>query len=211
MISNVYVIGSAWFFIYLGIIFLVGRRADCSWNCPCVGIRDTAGHAFRSKTLKGDLFWNLRHIKWILFASIILYLILIYAFPQTQFTYMYTGLFWIINLALYYASLILIPWTGNRNYCRYLCPWGSLYGAIGKLGFFKIVADREKCVNCRICEATCDMGVPIKTLIREKGEINTADCVGCGRCVTQCPRNALRMVDFRDYLPGFQEKIKKTS
>jgi hypothetical protein len=35
---NHHLFGTAWFFIYLVIIFLVGRRADCSWNCPCAGI-----------------------------------------------------------------------------------------------------------------------------------------------------------------------------
>ena len=44
---NHHTFGTPWFFIYLVIIFLIGRRADCSWNCTCVGIRDTAGEPFR--------------------------------------------------------------------------------------------------------------------------------------------------------------------
>ena len=106
--------------------------------------------------------------------------------------------FMIVNMGIYFASLLVIPWTGNRNYCRYLCPWGSLYGLIGKWGFFKIVADKEECLECGSCEDVCDLGVPIQSLIQEKGEINVADCVGCGRCVQACPSEALRLVDVRD-------------
>lgn len=197
---NHHLIGSVWFFVYLVIVFCMGRRADCSWNCPCVGIRDTAGNAFRSKTVKGGIFWHLRHVKWLFLASLILYFLLVVISPRSIMTQMYIGLFWMINLGLYFLSLLVIPWTGNRNYCRYLCPWGTLYGVIGKLGFFRILADRDRCAGCRICESVCDMGLPIVSLIQKNGEIRTTDCVGCGRCVTECPKEALRMVDIRDTL-----------
>lgn len=197
---NHHVVGSTWFFAYLVIIFLFGRRADCSWNCPCVGIRDTAGDIFRPHTIKGEWLWKLRHFKWIFLASLIVYLILYFAIPHSITTLVYARDFMVVNMGIYFASLLVIPWTGNRNYCRYLCPWGSLYGLIGKLGFFKVVADKEQCIECDICEDICDMGVPILSLIREKGEINVADCVGCGRCVQECPTEALRLVDVRDAL-----------
>jgi len=197
---NHHIIGSIWFYAYLVIIFCFGRRADCSWNCPCVGIRDTAGDAFRGRTLKGSWFWKLRHVKWLFLASLLVYLSLFLAFPRSLTTRKYIYLFWVANMGAYFASLLVIPWSGNRNYCRFLCPWGALYGIISKLGFYRIVADKEKCVPCKICEANCDMGIPIKSLVQKHGEINVPDCVGCGRCVTECPRGALRFVDIRDYL-----------
>lgn len=193
-------IGSVWFYAYLVIIFCFGRRADCGWNCPCVGIRDTAGNAFRDKTLKGDWFWKLRHVKWLFLASLLLYLFLLFAFPTSLHARKYMYFFWTANMGIYFASLLVIPWTGNRNYCRYFCPWGALYGLISRLGFYKIVADREKCVPCKMCEANCDMGIPIKSLVQNRGVINVPDCVGCGRCVTECPRGALHFVDVRDYI-----------
>jgi len=197
---NHHFIGSVWFYAYLVIILCFGRRADCSWNCPCVGIRDTAGDAFRGKTLKGGWFWKLRHVKWLFLASLLVYLFLILFFPMSLAISQYIYLFWVVNMGVYFASLLVIPWTGNRNYCRWLCPWAALYGIISKLGFYKIVADKEKCVTCNICEVNCDMGIPIKSLIQKYGEINSPDCIGCGRCVTECPTGALRFVDIRDYL-----------
>jgi glutamate synthase (NADPH/NADH) small chain len=197
---NHHLIGSAWFFAYLLIVFFFGRRADCSWNCPCVGIRDTAGDAFRGKTLKGGWFWKLRSVKWIFLAGLVVYLFLLFAFPFSFNTRKFIDFFWLITTALYFASFLVVPWTGNRNYCRYLCPWGALYGLIGKIGFFKITADRQKCVPCQICEANCDMGIPIRSLVQKYGEIKVSDCVGCGRCVSKCPRQALKIVDIRDSL-----------
>lgn len=40
------------FFLSLVLVALFGRRAVCSWNCPCVGTRDTIGAAFRKETIK---------------------------------------------------------------------------------------------------------------------------------------------------------------
>jgi ferredoxin len=42
------------------------------------------------------------------------------------------------------------------------------------------------------------MGIPIRDIVKTKGEVNVVDCVGCGRCVTTCPENALRFYDVRD-------------
>ncbi len=206
---NHHTVGSLWFFAYLVIIFCFGRRADCAWNCPCVGIRDTAGHPFRGKTLKSDWMWKLRHVKWVFLASILLYLLLVLVAPSAIFTLKYARGFMIVNMGLYFASLLVIPWTGNRNYCRYLCPWGALYGAVGRLGFFKIVMDREACIECGRCEKECDMGVPIMALGRARGEINVPDCVGCGRCVQACAKGALRIVDVKDAVRGVVQAAQR--
>lgn len=205
---NHHTVGSLWFFAYLVIIFCFGRRADCAWNCPCVGIRDTAGDPFRDRTIKKDWLWRLRHVKWVFLASILLYLVLVIVAPYEIFTLKYARGFMGINMGLYFASLLVIPWTGNRNYCRFLCPWGVLYGLIGRLGFFKIVADKDKCTECGRCERQCDMGVPIRALLREHGEINVPDCVGCARCVVECPQNALTVVDVKDAIKNGVSAIR---
>lgn len=47
------------------------------------------------------------------------------------------------------------------------------------------------------------MGIPITSLIQTTGEINTMDCIGCGRCVSVCPQNVLEIQDVKNYIPNF--------
>ena len=218
---NHHIIGSIWFFAYLVIVLLFGRRADCGWNCPCVGIRDTVGDVFRERTLRGNLLWKLRHLKWVFMASLLVYLVLLGAtrflaphtsFVTSKYIYSIAGRYyfywWAVTLGLYFASFLIVPWTGSRNFCRFLCPWGALYGVVGnKLGFYKIAAEREKCLRCNTCVTNCYMGVPIRSLVQKHGEIKVADCVGCGRCVTACPNGALRFVDIRYYLAAVFSRL----
>lgn len=208
---NHHAVGSLWFFAYLVLAFCFGRRVDCAWNCPCVGLRDTAGEPFRNKTIKTDWTWRLRHVKWFFLGGMLLYLVLLAAFRYSLFASRYIPLFWTITNVMYFASFLIIPWTGNRNYCRYMCPWGATYGVLGTLGFYRILADKDQCISCGLCERECDMGIPIMQLIEESGQIAVADCIGCGRCVQACPRNALTIVDIRDYLRAFWRRLTQGS
>ena len=55
------------------------------------------------------------------------------------------------------------------------------------------VVDRGKCVACQTCVRTCPYGIPV---IREnKAEISPVDCHGCGVCVSNCPNNAIQLVN----------------
>jgi polyferredoxin len=195
-----HLIGTTWFFAYLLVIFLFGRRADCGWNCACAGIRDTAGDPFRRSTIRGENVWGLRHVKWIPLSLMLIYLFLWAFYPSASLTFQYESIFGQIFLGIFCASLLVVPVTGNRNYCRFLCPWGALYGLIGTLGFFKIEADREKCIDCGACDKNCEMGVPVSSLVKKDGQVKVSDCVGCGRCISTCPTKALEFRDVRSYL-----------
>ena len=42
------------------------------------------------------------------------------------------------------------------------------------------------------------MGIPVQHLVETKGEVNVPDCVGCGRCITNCPKEVLSFSDVRN-------------
>ena len=195
-----HVIGSTMFFAYLVMVFLFGRRADCGWNCTCVGIRDTAGEPFRLDTPSGEKLWMLRHVKWIPLALILTYLVLWGFYPRASFTSQYESIFGQVFAGLFFGSLLIVPVTGNRNYCRFLCPYGALYGLVGRFGFYKIQADKQKCIDCGACDRNCEMGIPVSSLVKKYGQVKVSDCVGCGRCVSMCPTKALEFRDVRSYL-----------
>ena len=163
---------------------------------------------FADRTPKSDLWSMLRNLKWISLASILPYLWFVLIERDAAWGSSYTRIFWLVHLNLYFISLLLVPFTGNRNYCRILCPWGALYGLIGRMGFFRVAVDPTRCVPCNICEKACDMGVPTRKLLLEKGEIRSVECVGCGRCVEACPQQALRLEDVRDRLRAIKSQLK---
>ncbi|MEI6128138.1 MAG: 4Fe-4S dicluster domain-containing protein, partial [Pseudomonadota bacterium] len=105
----------------------------------------------------------------------------------------------------YYASFLLIPLTGNRNFCRILCPFAGLWGLLSYLGFYRIKANRDACNGCKKCEKVCDMGIPIARLIKEKGQIRSVECIGCGRCVNVCPKKALSVFDVRHFIKCYKK------
>lgn len=184
------------FFLSLLLVFLFGRRAVCSWNCPCVGTRDTMGAAFRKKTIKTDAAWKFRHFKWALTSFyFVLFVIVLLPFPKAK---LFTDAFFGVVGVIYFTSFLFIPLTGNRNWCRWLCPYGQTYGVLNKAGFYKIKADKEKCISCGKCTKECDMGIPVQHLVETKGEVNVPDCVGCGRCITNCPKEVLSFSDVRN-------------
>jgi len=185
------------FFLSLLLVFLFGRRAVCSWNCPCVATRDTMGAAFRNKTIKSDRAWKFRHLKWI-FTSFyfVLFIVVLLPFPNAK---LLIDVFFGVVGVTYFTSFLFIPITGNRNWCRWLCPYGQTFGVLNKAGFYKIKADKDKCIFCGKCTKGCDMGIPVQNLVETKGEVNVPDCVGCGRCITNCPKKVLRFSDIRNF------------
>jgi glutamate synthase (NADPH/NADH) small chain len=189
------------FFLSLILVFLFGRRAVCSWNCPCAGTRETMGVPFRDQTIKGKEAWNLRHLKWLL-AGFYFCLFVIVLFPLPNVNSIVDIFFGVVGV-IYFTSFLFIPLTGNRNWCRWLCPYGLTFGILNKIGFYKIEADRTKCISCGKCDKVCDMGIPVQQLVNTEGKVDVPDCVGCGRCVASCPRGLLRFYDAR----GFIRKI----
>jgi ferredoxin len=198
---DIHYIQSLGFLLFFIPIVLMGRRADCGWCCPCVASRETFSAAFRDKTLKGDRWWWLRYLKWVNVALVLFYLGAVLVTPTTaRKVYGDPIEAWV--LGGYFLSFLLIPWTGNRNFCRWGCPWAGIWGILGYLGFYRLRAKPERCTDCGLCEKVCDMGIPVRRLIRERGAVRTLECTGCGRCVTACPEGVLEFRDVRHWLRG---------
>ena len=129
-------------------------------------------------------------MKWLSLSLLVVYLALMIIDASTA--YNRAGKFYYDFITYgYYASFLLIPLTGNRNFCRILCPFAALWGVLSVAGLYRIKAKKEECIECGKCDQVCDMGIPVARLVREKGEIRTIECMGCGRCVAVCPQNVL--------------------
>ena len=77
---------------------------------------------------------------------------------------------------------------------------------------FPLIRDTNKCIKCMRCIQVCDKiqgmniwdvtGTGSRTTVGVSGnrEIQDADCVLCGQCITHCPTGALRERDDTDKL-----------
>ncbi|MDD5760341.1 MAG: 4Fe-4S dicluster domain-containing protein [Desulfobulbaceae bacterium] len=209
MFPSLHTPGTLTFFLVLILVLLFGRRIICGWCCPCVGIRETVAFPFRINTIRtGASRKYYRHIKWIFFALYLASFILIISYSN-QVSIFYKTFLGLITVP-YFLSLLLSPWLGNRSYCRFICPYGSTFGLLNKIGFFGIKMDQQKCTSCGLCEKVCDMGIPVGSQGREGGKVNMIEeCMGCARCVVACPTNALEIRDIRNILhPSLRQDRK---
>jgi len=68
-------------------------------------------------------------------------------------------------------------------WCRYLCPLGGLYSAVGVASPCTIERNAETCINCHRCSKICHAFVePEKTT-----RVWAPECDGCMDCVKVCP------------------------
>nr|WP_027177375.1 glutamate synthase-related protein [Maridesulfovibrio hydrothermalis] len=56
---------------------------------------------------------------------------------------------------------------------------------------FKIIRDKDLCINCNVCIRQCSYGVHFWDDAREKVAHDNRKCVGCHRCAAMCPTAAL--------------------
>lgn len=198
--------GTITFFLVLLLVFLFGRRIICGFGCPCVGVRETVGFPFRRFSLRGDWAWRLRHTKWLFFIWYVGVMVST-QFPPNTWTVTLVGMFGLIVGLTYFGSFFIIPFTGNRFYCRYLCPFGATFGLLNHAGYYGIKMDRQHCVDCQRCEQVCDMGIPVWQQGKASGEVTgIEDCMGCARCVISCPTDALEIRDVRNrFRPGLRQ------
>jgi glutamate synthase (NADPH/NADH) small chain len=195
---SLHVPGTVTFFLILGLVFLFGRRIICGFGCPCVGIRETVGFPFRNKTPRSKWTWRLRHSKWFFFSYYVGIMVAT-QFPPNSWTVSFVGGFYLIVAITYFGTFFIAPLTGNRFYCRYLCPFGATFGLLNHAGFYGIDMDTDKCIDCQRCEQVCDMGIPVWNQGKEAGRVTALeDCMGCARCVVSCPVDALEIRDVRN-------------
>jgi polyferredoxin len=176
---------------------LLLKRGFCGWICPVGTVWE--GAAALGRRLVGR---NLRLPRWLDYAGLgFRYLLglgffgfvglvsIAEAVGFRELPYMWVAdikiiegfgnpLFIAVAALTFVVSMILGP-----VWCRYLCPLGALYSAVGVASPCAVSRNATTCIDCGRCSATCHAFVDVQNA----GTVRAPECDGCMDCVKVCP------------------------
>jgi ferredoxin len=189
---------SALLVIFLAMAVLL-RKGFCSWVCP-VGFfsealawmgRQLYGRNYRIYT---PLDYLLRGLKWALLGFFVhaiwtmpaLGLRAFLESPYNRVADVKMGLFFTQMGATAITVLVLLAVLStfvNGAWCRYLCPYGALLGAVSWMSPTRVRRDPISCIDCRKCDAVCMARLPVS----QTSHVLSPECTGCMDCIAACP------------------------
>jgi len=202
-------IGTFIIFISTMSLAIVFRRSFCGQICAFGALQEFLGNLGRS-IFKGRRFVITTKIDRIF--RYLKYLVLIFTVAMSWMT----GILWITPYCPYNALghmadfqsltsiyligfiLLIITLIGSffyeRFFCKYLCPAGAFYAIIGKISPFAVRINKDKCIDCGLCNKICPMNVNIMNSKSEK--ITDSECINCNECVNTCPKKGALNAGF---------------
>ena len=182
---------------------LLGGRSFCSWVCPYHLLAELT-EAVHLKLVEKkwvtdhEFHRGTRTVFWLLFS--LMAVITGYTVFETLSP---TG---ILSRALIYGPGLALGWVfllllfevfwSRRAWCRYICPIGLTYGAVGTLSPLQISYHVEHCFHEGDCRKVCLVPHVLDVTIKGRADQEQIglgpDCTRCGLCVDTCPTGALR-------------------
>jgi len=191
---------------------MIFGRVFCSWICPMgllTELSDRLRRLLRFLEIRPRDFRAARGVKFIvlavglLAAAVFRRPVLGYVYPPAligrelhdyvfaffdraeigRFGLSAAGLTWMTGLL---AAIVLIEVAVSRRWwCRYVCPGGALYAAIGWARPMRVRLTADRCTGCAECNIACPMGLdPMHSRMG-------IDCDNCGACISSCGDGAL--------------------
>jgi polyferredoxin len=174
------------------------KRGFCSWVCPFGLLTEYLNRLHRfifRKDIKVPrwLDYPLRSLKYLLLLFFLWAIIIqmnirdldhfIYSpynmVADIKMLHFFTNIsafaFWVL------AALLVLS---IRNFwCRYLCPYGALLGALSFVSIFKIHRNEDTCTQCHQCTHSC----PVDIKVHKTTGVISDECHACLKCVAVCP------------------------
>lgn len=89
------------------------------------------------------------------------------------------------------VGIILGIFYNQRTWCAF-CPMGTLASWISSSKKNMTLMVSDACVKCKRCEKVCPMQLKPYTAKGKAEGFDHSDYLKCGRCVANCPKNALK-------------------
>ena len=178
--------GQIWMAVIFASIALAAifGRYYCGWMCPIhTLIRPTKWLSRQFKMTKNKIPTTVQagYIRWIVMLAFL---------PALGYT-IYTitqGKKFPLPVFIIGLGVLTTFFINERTWHRYLCPWGILLSATGRLSRFRLTV--KGCNTCGACVNNC----PTETIVWEekKARIKPQYCLLCLQCQTACPVQAIR-------------------
>jgi polyferredoxin len=178
----------------------LAKKAFCSWVCP-VGTLSEALAALsrrsfgRTLALPRALDLPLRSLKYLLLAFFV-YAVFFAMGPAAVRDFLDSPYNRVADVKMLYfferlspfalkllLGLVALSFVVPYSWCRYLCPYGALLGAVSLLSPLKVTRHAPSCIDCNLCTRACPQRLPVATLARVRSD----ECFGCLSCVAACP------------------------
>jgi ferredoxin len=193
-------------------IFL--KKAFCGWLCPIGTLSESLwmlGEKLFRRTFKITKWIDipLRSLKYLLLLFFVnaiwqmdvnaLRTFIESPYNRMADVKMYLFFANISSFALWTIVVLIVLSVIVKNFwCRYLCPYGALLGALSVLSPWKITRSKDTCIDCELCTKACPADIPVHKVAR----VWSDECMACYRCVDVCPvKNTLDVRSMRNTRP----------
>ncbi|HTY74633.1 MAG TPA: 4Fe-4S binding protein [Candidatus Nanoarchaeia archaeon] len=210
--------------VFAGLFFssLFAGRVFCGWICPAGATQELCAMV-RKKGFKNGKKNLIKYAIWAPWISIIALMFFeaggIKAVDPLYQTYYGISISDIYSVVIFVAIAGLVAGfalaAGKRAFCHTLC-WMAPFMIIGRkirntanLSSLQLSVDKEKCVNCKVCNQKCPMSLNVNSMVQQNTMENT-ECILCGSCVDNCPKQVLKY-SFGKNKPGASVKEQRIS
>lgn len=187
------------------------KRGFCSWVCPFGLLTEYLNrlhHFIFRKNIRIPrwLDYPLRSLKYLLLAFFLWEIVIkMNAFALDYFIYSPYNMVADIKMLYFFknisafalwilAALVIFSILIRNFWCRYLCPYGALLGALSLLSIFKVHRNNQTCTNCRQCTRAC----PADIRLHKTTTVMSDECHACLKCVSVCPeKNTLYLSSLK--------------
>lgn len=97
-----------------------------------------------------------------------------------------SGLAWSIL-----AASLIGGWFIPRVFCRYVCPYSVLLGALAAVAFWRREINTETCIQCERCVKHCPVQAIEPSATGQTLRVSAYQCVQCGQCTEVCKRQSV--------------------